>query len=216
MSFDVIAKQFTDFYYSTFDTNRAQLAALYRDTSMLTYEGTQFQGVNSIVEKLTNLGFQQIRHVITKIDAQPSHPTAGSIMITVFGQLQIDNEQHPFNFMQTFNLYPEGPGQYFVFNDLGGGGTANASSADLSVSLPTEALITRSDEGIKPMSLLGLLILTATLGGIQFAWTVEFAYGTPYLLSLGLTKPLLALVWLAGPLSGSCPLASFAEADGLV
>lgn len=32
--------------------------------------------------------------------------------------------------------------------------------------------------------------------------TVELAYGTPYLLSLKLSKDMTALVWLAGPLSG--------------
>ncbi|KAI9032668.1 major facilitator superfamily domain-containing protein [Phycomyces nitens] len=32
--------------------------------------------------------------------------------------------------------------------------------------------------------------------------TVELSYGTPYLLSLNLSKDLTALVWLAGPLSG--------------
>jgi solute carrier family 45 protein 1/2/4 len=32
--------------------------------------------------------------------------------------------------------------------------------------------------------------------------TLELAHGTPYLLSLGLSKTLTALVWLAGPLSG--------------
>ncbi|RKO84532.1 hypothetical protein BDK51DRAFT_8078, partial [Blyttiomyces helicus] len=37
---------------------------------------------------------------------------------------------------------------------------------------------------------------------LQPAGTVEFAYGSPYLLSLGLPTYLTALVWLAGPLSG--------------
>ncbi|KAL0084066.1 major facilitator superfamily domain-containing protein [Phycomyces blakesleeanus] len=32
--------------------------------------------------------------------------------------------------------------------------------------------------------------------------TVEMAYGTPYLLSLGLSKAYMSLVWIAGPLSG--------------
>lgn len=32
--------------------------------------------------------------------------------------------------------------------------------------------------------------------------TVELSYGTPYLLSLDISKELTALVWLAGPLSG--------------
>lgn len=32
---------------------------------------------------------------------------------------------------------------------------------------------------------------------------LNFRYGTPYLLSLELPKELTALVWLAGPLSGT-------------
>ncbi|KAI8323674.1 MFS general substrate transporter, partial [Martensiomyces pterosporus] len=47
-----------------------------------------------------------------------------------------------------------------------------------------------------------LLSMTVLLAGIQFVWTVELGYGTPYLLSLGLSKPLMTLVWMAGPLSG--------------
>ncbi|KAF9110165.1 hypothetical protein BGX27_006707 [Mortierella sp. AM989] len=38
--------------------------------------------------------------------------------------------------------------------------------------------------------------------GLQFTWSVEMAYGTPFLLQLGLSKSLMSLVWLAGPLSG--------------
>lgn len=66
-----IAKQFTTFYYTTFDADRSQLAPLYvrpsnennairvdlttvqRRGSMLTFEKTQHLGVDAIVEKLT-------------------------------------------------------------------------------------------------------------------------------------------------------------------
>ncbi|KAJ2805351.1 hypothetical protein H4R21_001292 [Coemansia helicoidea] len=44
--------------------------------------------------------------------------------------------------------------------------------------------------------------LTAAIAGLQFAWAVETGFGSPYLLSLGLRKSLVSLVWLAGPLSG--------------
>ncbi|KAI8053843.1 major facilitator superfamily domain-containing protein [Syncephalis plumigaleata] len=44
--------------------------------------------------------------------------------------------------------------------------------------------------------------LTLGLAGMQFIWTVELGYGTPYLISLGMSKDLLPLVWTAGPLSG--------------
>ena len=44
--------------------------------------------------------------------------------------------------------------------------------------------------------------LTVILAGIQFAWSVEMAYISPHLLSLGLDKDKLSLIWIAGPLSG--------------
>lgn len=48
-----------------------------------------------------------------------------------------------------------------------------------------------------------LFVLTLSIGGLQIAWTVEISNGSPYLLSLGMSKSLLALVWIAGPLSGT-------------
>lgn len=47
-----------------------------------------------------------------------------------------------------------------------------------------------------------MLLLTISLIGLQFAWGTEMTYATPYLLSLGLSKSKLSLVWVAGPLSG--------------
>ncbi|KAI8322567.1 hypothetical protein GQ54DRAFT_251303, partial [Martensiomyces pterosporus] len=46
------------------------------------------------------------------------------------------------------------------------------------------------------------LALTLALGGLQFVWSVETGFGSLYLLSLGMKKSLMSLVWLAGPLSG--------------
>jgi solute carrier family 45 protein 1/2/4 len=44
--------------------------------------------------------------------------------------------------------------------------------------------------------------LTIGLLGVQIFWSVEMSYASPYLLSLGLTTSHVALVFLAGPLSG--------------
>ena len=44
--------------------------------------------------------------------------------------------------------------------------------------------------------------LTLVMAGIQIAWSVELAYISPYLLSLGLPKSALSLIWVAGPVSG--------------
>lgn len=62
---------------------------LQRDVSMLTFEGVQTQGTNSIVEKLVGLPFQKVAHRISTVDAQPSNPNNSSIVVTVTGQLLV-------------------------------------------------------------------------------------------------------------------------------
>ena len=52
-------------------------------------------------------------------------------------------------------------------------------------------------------SSLYLLLLTLSIGGLQIVWSVELSHGSPFLLSLGMSKSLLAFVWIAGPLSGT-------------
>ncbi|KAG5340407.1 hypothetical protein C0989_001731 [Termitomyces sp. Mn162] len=47
-----------------------------------------------------------------------------------------------------------------------------------------------------------LPIITIGLLGVQIFWSVEMGYASPYLLSLGLSKSAMSLVFLAGPLSG--------------
>ncbi|KIL68411.1 hypothetical protein M378DRAFT_120453 [Amanita muscaria Koide BX008] len=44
--------------------------------------------------------------------------------------------------------------------------------------------------------------LTIGFLGVQIFWSVEMSYASPYLLSLGLSKSSMAIVFLAGPLSG--------------
>lgn len=47
-----------------------------------------------------------------------------------------------------------------------------------------------------------LLILTLTIAGLQFTWGVEMSYVNVYLLSLGMSKSTISLVWAMGPLAG--------------
>ncbi|KAF8963511.1 major facilitator superfamily domain-containing protein [Flammula alnicola] len=44
--------------------------------------------------------------------------------------------------------------------------------------------------------------ITIGLLGVQIFWSVEMSYASPYLLSLGLSKSNMAIVFVAGPLSG--------------
>ncbi|ORX51279.1 nuclear transport factor 2 [Hesseltinella vesiculosa] len=112
-----VAKAFVEFYYQTFDSGRQQLAPLYRNDSMLTFEGQQFAGSANITEKLVSLPFQKVSHRISTTDAQPANPGNGAILVTVTGQLLFDEEQNPQFFTQTFTLIPEN-NSYWVYNDV--------------------------------------------------------------------------------------------------
>ncbi|WZH44875.1 major facilitator superfamily domain-containing protein [Fusarium acuminatum] len=59
------------------------------------------------------------------------------------------------------------------------------------------------DDSQTTKSIWYMLLLTISIGGLQIAWSVELSNGSPYLLSLGLSKSLMALVWIAGPLTGT-------------
>ncbi|KAI7839551.1 hypothetical protein COHA_006678 [Chlorella ohadii] len=112
---EAVAKAFTDHYYSTFDTARPNLAGLYQDQSMLTFEGQKFQGTQAIMGKLTSLPFQACKHHISSLDAQPS--LSGGVLVFVTGQLLPEGETNPLKFSQTFHLAPVG-GSFVVTNDL--------------------------------------------------------------------------------------------------
>ncbi|GKT44076.1 nuclear transport factor 2 [Colletotrichum spaethianum] len=111
-------KQFIEFYYNQFDSDRKGLASLYhqREQSMLTFESASSLGVNSIVEKLSSLPFEKVKHQVTTLDAQPT--LEGGIIILVTGQLLVDEEQRPMNYTQAFQLLRDPSGNYFVFNDI--------------------------------------------------------------------------------------------------
>ncbi|KAG8992888.1 Nuclear transport factor 2 [Tulasnella sp. 427] len=100
---DQIAKQFVDYYYSAFDSNRANLSGLY-----------VFAGSNTIIEKLTSLPFTAVKHIVATLDAQPASESTLIVMVT--GALAIDDSP-PMQYSQVFHLVPEG-GSYFVFNDI--------------------------------------------------------------------------------------------------
>ncbi|GJD00931.1 nuclear transport factor 2 [Colletotrichum higginsianum] len=85
-------KQFIEFYYNQFDSDRKGLSSLY------------------------SLPFQKVKHQVTTLDAQPT--LEGGIIILVTGQLLVDEEQRPMNYTQAFQLLRDPSGNYFVFNDI--------------------------------------------------------------------------------------------------
>jgi len=84
---------------------------------MLTFEGTQIQGVEEIVKKLVSLPFLKVQHKVTTLDAQPSSTSDASLLVSVTGLLLVDDSENPLNFSQVFQLQPEND-SYYVFNDI--------------------------------------------------------------------------------------------------
>ena len=109
-----IANQFVQHYYQQFDTNRAGLAALYTNTSMLTYENEQFMGTEKICEKLATL--PGIKHGNIVMDAQPSVNNA--IICMVSGDLMIEGSDNAIKFTQVFYLAPGGAQGYYCHHDI--------------------------------------------------------------------------------------------------
>ena len=67
---------------------------------------------------------------------------------------------------------------------------------------PAESFLEFHDNEERSRSSFYLFILTLAIGGLQISWSVETSNGSPFLLSLGMSKSLLAFVWIAGPLGG--------------
>ena len=83
-------------------------------TSMLTFEGQQFQGAQNIIGKLKGVG--KVQHTVKSMDVQPSKDSS-ALVIFVTGSVQIDGG-NPLHFCEFFQLVSTGPGQYYVHNDV--------------------------------------------------------------------------------------------------
>ncbi|KAK3384324.1 hypothetical protein B0T24DRAFT_588892 [Lasiosphaeria ovina] len=105
--FNLVATQFVGHYYSTFDSNRAELAGLY---------SAQELGAAAIAQKLVNLPFEKVKHQPVTTEAQPT--PGGGIVILVTGQLLVDDEQNPLSYSQAFQLSKDQAGNWYVFNDI--------------------------------------------------------------------------------------------------
>jgi len=116
-NFEQLGKDFIELYYKTFDTNRQNLAQLYGDQSMMTFEAQQFIGAQNIAAKLAELPFKKVQHQVVNCDCQPN-PQNGGVIVFVTGKLLIDENQNPLMFAQIFHLAPTQSGGFFCMNDM--------------------------------------------------------------------------------------------------
>ncbi len=81
---------------------------------MLTFEGNQVMGKDSIMAKLRSVG--PVKHDIKSMDVQPTQ-SPSAIVIFVTGVIKIGGD-NPLHFCEMFQLVSTGPGAYYVHNDV--------------------------------------------------------------------------------------------------
>ncbi|KAI6692105.1 hypothetical protein NL676_019815 [Syzygium grande] len=106
------AKRFLENYYRTFGANWADLASLYREESVMIFEGRTLQGKEAILAELTSL--QQCRHQILDIACYPARPGSADLVATVSGNIWLDGKQDARLFGQMFLLVPTPEGSFYV------------------------------------------------------------------------------------------------------
>jgi len=83
---------------------------------MMTFEGTQIMGQQAIMEKLKSLG--PVTYTVKSMDVQPAE-NPSSIIIFVTGHVVIGPPGgNPLHFSNFFYLCSNGPGQYYVHNNV--------------------------------------------------------------------------------------------------
>ncbi|GAA5062219.1 nuclear transport factor 2 family protein [Streptomyces similanensis] len=117
MSADVdnIAKQFADHFYSTFDTASVGLEPLYREASMLTWDGSPSLGSVEIMKVLPAAFKGGVTHQVDAIDAQPASQNAAAILVQVTGSFT--NAGTARKFTEAFQLLPDGS-SYYIHNHI--------------------------------------------------------------------------------------------------
>lgn len=103
--------------------------------------------------------------------------------------------------IKSVHIQQNGPQQREISNDrlL----SDNDSASDDSPDRRHSQAVSLSESVVQDKSWFYMILLTVCIGGLQIVWSVELSNGSPYLLSLGMSKALLAAVWLAGPLTGA-------------
>ena len=109
-----VATGFIQYYYSTFDSRRGDLLALYKPHSFLTLEDGVCQGQAAILERLQTIPPVQHDPASILVDVQQIR---GNEMLLLFVRGRLVVEENPLNFSEMFVLVQEGAG-YYVGNHL--------------------------------------------------------------------------------------------------
>jgi hypothetical protein len=119
--FEQVGRGFSGQWYQCIAGNRAQLAGVYRNNSLVTWCNDRFQGIDQIMTKLVSLQFNQSQWKADEVDCQPRND--GGVLVVTNGQVRIDGEEHALRFNDVMILQQDQQGWHIanqIFRILGG------------------------------------------------------------------------------------------------
>ena len=121
--FDAVGKCFAHQYYQWLSSNFENLRTVYRTNSLVTWNGEQIVGGDSLLGKLRAMNYKRAI-VLNEIDCHPVAPD--NVLVVVQGELKFEGEAHSLTFNDSFFLKHD-QGGWFVQNQLSrilGGGSS--------------------------------------------------------------------------------------------
>ncbi|KAF8017884.1 hypothetical protein BT93_H2943 [Corymbia citriodora subsp. variegata] len=117
-----LAKQLMEDYYRAFDANRESLVNLYREESVLTFDGREIKGKEAILAKLTSL--PQCHHEIADFMCSPNRSAAApaSVFVRVHGGTWVGGKKEEADgaiIHQTFHLMAAPQGGFYISRQFG-------------------------------------------------------------------------------------------------
>ena len=88
------------FHYDASSEKRSELYKFYDETAILRYEGQDLATRQAISDKYKSLPFQVCEHKVSKFDLFQLDDD--KLLICVFGELKVDQDEFPFSFTETF------------------------------------------------------------------------------------------------------------------
>jgi len=111
-----LTKKFCKDYYFTYDNKFPHLKSLYKPESMFTYLDDEIQGFNKYLQRIKDYGIKKFKHYKINVNSQPVGKS--TLLISVNGQISINNSNKKNNFMETILLQKSNDNKYFIYHTI--------------------------------------------------------------------------------------------------
>lgn len=116
LNYKQIADEFCKYYYTLYDANMALLSTLYYPESQFTYQDSEFNGFDNLLNGLRMNGIYKFTHHSLNITTQPFGPA--NIIINIIGILSINDSIYQNKFIETIVLQRDDFNMLRIFSTI--------------------------------------------------------------------------------------------------